>query len=258
MLPIRYGVRRAGGGTLPAEVLMGLREVKRERTRRLIADKAIELFVDHGFGRTTVEQIAAAAEVGPSTLYRYFPTKETLVLEFVDECLAEAVAWFHAQPALELPDGLRAVIQRVLQQLETNPDRVRAVFVLAKENESVSAHLNELIWRFRNDLADELARRLPADRAETRDFVAALSAGIAMNVIETVVRAWVDTPACTDPDTTTHDTTSHGATSHGTIADGTASLDTTADDAGACTADALARRAMYLLGTGGIPLPSHR
>jgi AcrR family transcriptional regulator len=234
MLSIRYGVRRAGGGTLPAEVLMGLREVKRERTRRLIADKAFELFGDHGFGRTTVEQIAAAAEVGPSTLYRYFPTKETLVLEFVDDCLAEAVAWFHAQPALELPDGLRAVIQRVLEQLETNPDRVRAVFVLAKQNESVSAHLNELIWRFRNDLADELARRLPADRPESREFTAALSAGIAMNVIETVVRTWVETPTST------------------TV------LDTTPDGAGAGTAEALARRAMYLLGTGGIPLPSHR
>ncbi|MFG1910448.1 TetR/AcrR family transcriptional regulator [Kribbella sp. NPDC048928] len=247
MLPIRYGVRRAGGGTLPAEVLMGLREVKRERTRRLIADKAFELFGDNGFGRTTVEQIAAAAEVGPSTLYRYFPTKETLVLEFVDDCLAEAVAWFHAQPALELPDGLRAVIQRVLEQLETNPDRVRAVFVLAKQNESVSAHLNELIWRFRNDLADELARRLPADRAETREFVAALSAGIAMNVIETVVRAWVETPASTTPPA------ADSSSADGPCADGSG-----ADGGGSGTADALARRAMYLLGTGGIPLPSHR
>ena len=110
---------------------MGLREVKRERTRRLIADKAFELFTDHGFGRTTVEQIAAAAEVGPSTLYRYFPTKETLVLEFVEDCLVDAVMWFREQPGLDLPDGLQAVIERVLAQLERNPDRVRAVFDLA-------------------------------------------------------------------------------------------------------------------------------
>jgi AcrR family transcriptional regulator len=173
---------------------MGLREVKRERTRRLIADKAFELFGSHGYGRTTVEQIAAAAEVGPSTLYRYFPTKETLVLEFVDTCLAEAVAWFHDQPGLELADGLRAVIERVLEQLETNPDRVRAVFDLAEQAGSVSAQLNELIWRFRNDLADELIRRLPSDDPRQSEFVAALSAGIAMNVIETVVRVWVEHP----------------------------------------------------------------
>ncbi|GAA3133964.1 AcrR family transcriptional regulator [Kribbella aluminosa] len=199
---------------------MGLREVKRERTRRLIADKAFELFCDHGFGRTTVEQIAAAAEVGPSTLYRYFPTKETLVLEFVDDCLADAVSWFHHQPALDLRDGLRTVVERVLEQLESNPDRVRAVFDLAERNGSVSAHLNELIWRFRNDLAAALVQRLPGDplRAE---FVAALSAGITMNIIENVVRVWVDSP-------------------------------------GAVDARQLARQAMALLETGDLPLPSSR
>ncbi|TCC02833.1 TetR/AcrR family transcriptional regulator [Kribbella soli] len=197
---------------------MGLREVKRERTRRLIADKAFELFSDNGFGRTTVEQIAAAAEVGPSTLYRYFPTKEGLVLEFVDDCLADAVDWFHQQPAMHLPDGLRAVIERVLEQLERNPERIRAVFDLAEQTGSVSAHLNELIWRFRTDLADELVRRLPTDDPRRSEFVAALSAGIAMNIIETVVRVWVDTPDTVE-------------------------------------AKALARRAMRLLCTGGVPLP---
>jgi AcrR family transcriptional regulator len=198
---------------------MGLREVKRERTRRLIADKAFELFSDHGFGRTTVEQIAAAAEVGPSTLYRYFPTKETLVLEFVEDCLVDAVTWFHGKPDLALPEGLRAVVERVLEQLETNPDRVRAVFDLAAQTSSVSAHLNELIWRFRNDLADELVRRLPAGDPQHAEFVAALSAGIAMNIIETVVRDWVETPHTTD-------------------------------------AKALARQAMSLLRHDGIPLPA--
>jgi AcrR family transcriptional regulator len=196
---------------------MGLREVKRERTRRLIADKAFELFNDNGFGRTTVEQIAAAAEVGPSTLYRYFPTKETLVLEFVDDCLAGAVSWFREQPELELPAGLCAVIERVLDQLESNPGRVRAVFELAEQTGSVSAHLNELIWRFRNDLADELTLRLPADGRS--EFVAALAAGIAMNIIETVVRVWVETP-------------------------------------GSTAARPLARQAMDLLSSGGIPLPT--
>ncbi|MGW6197782.1 TetR/AcrR family transcriptional regulator [Kribbella sp. NPDC055110] len=197
---------------------MGLREVKRERTRRLIADKAFELFSDNGFGRTTVEQIAAAAEVGPSTLYRYFPTKEGLVLEFVDDCLADAVDWFHKQPAMDLPDGLRAVIERVLEQLERNPDRIRAVYDLADQTGSVSAHLNELIWRFRTDLADELVRRLPTDDPRRSEFVAGLSAGIAMNIIETVVQVWVETPDTVD-------------------------------------VKLLARQAMRLLCTGGVPLP---
>lgn len=87
---------------------MGLRELKRERTRRLISDKAFELFTDHGFGQTTVEQIAAAAEVGPSTLYRYFPTKERLVLEFVEDSLFGALDWFREQPHGHQPAGRSA------------------------------------------------------------------------------------------------------------------------------------------------------
>jgi AcrR family transcriptional regulator len=198
---------------------MGLRELKRERTRRLIADKAFELFTDHGFGRTTVEQIAAAAEVGPSTLYRYFPTKETLVLKFVEDCLLGAVAWFREQPEVGLPDGLQSVIERVLDELESNPDRVRAVFDLASQTASVSAHLNEMIWRFRNELTDELVRRLAGDDPQDVEFTAALAAGIAMNIIETVIRIWAENPEGTE-------------------------------------VKELARRAMTLLRGGGIPLPA--
>lgn len=196
---------------------MGLRELKRERTRRLISDKAFELFTDHGFGRTTVEQIAAAAEVGPSTLYRYFPTKEMLVLEFVEDSLFDALGWFREQPAdLDLPDGLQSVIERVLDQLERNPYRVRMVYELADQTSSVSAHLAELIWRWRNELTVELTGRLAGDSVE---FTAALAAGTTMNIIEIVVQTWVDNP------------------------DGTEVKD-------------LALEAMGLLRGGGIPLPT--
>jgi AcrR family transcriptional regulator len=196
---------------------MGLRELKRERTRRLISDKAFELFTDHGFGRTTVEQIAAAAEVGPSTLYRYFPTKERLVLEFVEDSLFDALDWFREQPGdTDLPDALQSLIERVLDQMESNPDRVRTVYELAGQTPSVSAHLAEVIWRWRNELTVELAGRLVGDSAQ---FTAALAAGTTMNIIEIVVQTWVDNP------------------------DGTQVKD-------------LAHEAMGLLRGGGIPLPT--
>jgi AcrR family transcriptional regulator len=58
----------------------GLRARKKARTRDAIADAAISLFLAHGFDHVSVNDIAAVAEVSKPTLFRYFPTKEDLVL----------------------------------------------------------------------------------------------------------------------------------------------------------------------------------
>lgn len=58
----------------------GLRARKKARTRDVIADVAISLFLAHGFDQVAVNDIAAAAEVSKPTLFRYFATKEDLVL----------------------------------------------------------------------------------------------------------------------------------------------------------------------------------
>jgi AcrR family transcriptional regulator len=58
----------------------GLRDRKKARTRDSIADAAISLFLAHGFDQVSVTDIAATAEVSKPTLFRYFPTKEDLVL----------------------------------------------------------------------------------------------------------------------------------------------------------------------------------
>ena len=70
----------------------GLRERKKAKTRASLREHALRLFRDQGYTATTVEQIAAAAEVSPSTFFRYFPTKEDLVLQDdMDTRLIEAL-----------------------------------------------------------------------------------------------------------------------------------------------------------------------
>src|SRR5439155_26100031 len=59
----------------------GLRERKKARTRRLIADTAARLFAEHGYENVAVSDVAREAELAEQTVYNYFPTKERLVTD---------------------------------------------------------------------------------------------------------------------------------------------------------------------------------
>src|ERR1700689_3096237 len=81
----------------------GLRERKKARTRASLREHALRLFREQGYQATTVEQIAAAAEVSPSTFFRYFPTKEDVVLQ--DDMDTRMVEAFARQPLDLSPIG---------------------------------------------------------------------------------------------------------------------------------------------------------
>lgn len=75
----------------------GLRERKKAKTRAAIQRHALRLFREQGYAATTVEQIAAAVEISPSTFFRYFATKEDVAL--YDDLDPIFIRAFEAQPA---------------------------------------------------------------------------------------------------------------------------------------------------------------
>ncbi|WP_433438692.1 TetR/AcrR family transcriptional regulator [Nonomuraea sp. CA-141351] len=107
---------------------MGLRERKKEKTRLAILDAALDLFLEQGYESTTVEQIAGAVEISPRTFFRYFTSKDHLVLWFHDhgeEILLETLASRpEDEPAFtSLTHALRAVLHDVMSSTPEDAER---------------------------------------------------------------------------------------------------------------------------------------
>lgn len=100
---------------------IGLRERKKIKTRATIQQNAIKLFREQGYHETTIEQIADRSEVSPSTLFRYFPTKEALVLE--DDFDPMLIDIYRNQPSELTP--IRAFRQTVRDSAALIPSDMR-------------------------------------------------------------------------------------------------------------------------------------
>jgi AcrR family transcriptional regulator len=112
---------------------VGLRERKKARTRSAIRQHAMWLFQKQGYHATTVEQIAEAAEVSPSTFFRYFPTKEDVII--TDDYDPLIVAAFKSQPAeLHPVAALRGAMRSVFAELTAErmaQERERQALILS-------------------------------------------------------------------------------------------------------------------------------
>jgi len=64
---------------------------KQDQTRRLIVRTAVDLITEHGYEGTTMKQIARTAGIGDATIYKYFPTKEKLLLEYFEIAIVDAI-----------------------------------------------------------------------------------------------------------------------------------------------------------------------
>jgi AcrR family transcriptional regulator len=164
----------------PHEEPRSLRERRRLRTRQTIQAHALRLFAAKGFQATTIEEIAAAAEMAPRTFFRYFPTKEEVVFwsEYPSMLAGFVAARPDDEPALEalqhgITDGLAAIWDhdggRTLERLR-----------LAFGTPALHPRMRQQQAHWAAELAEILADRLGEhpDNLEVRAVAAAVAAAV--------------------------------------------------------------------------------
>jgi len=136
----------------------GLRERKKQKTRESIQRTALRLFEKQGYEETTIEQIAAAVEISPSTFFNYFPTKEDVVL--YDAYDPMAIQLFLDRPKNEpLNVGLRRVLEELAAAFQRDEHVILARGRLFLEVPELRARIGDEIERTQVILAQMLAER---------------------------------------------------------------------------------------------------
>jgi AcrR family transcriptional regulator len=172
---------------------VGLRERKKEQTRRSIAETAWRLFTERGYDRVSVAEIAREAQVAEATVFNYFPTKEDLFysrLEAFGDELVEAIATRPAgEPALAAFGRFLLDSGGWLRQAEAGDtaalDRLRTVNRLIAASPALLAREQLAIARSTRALADLLASQTGAGPDDVAPRVAA-------NALMGVQRALLD------------------------------------------------------------------
>jgi AcrR family transcriptional regulator len=169
-----------------ATATAGLRERKRVRTRRAIAEAALELFGRHGFHATTIPQIAAAADVSPRTVSGYFPAKEDLAFPDAEERITELEQRLRSRPPGETAaDALRAWLPEMIAGDAHRADEHRRRRAVIDADEALCAYEHRFMSRAQTALTEAFAADLGAgpDALEPR-----MAAAATMTVFEVLGR----------------------------------------------------------------------
>ena len=146
---------------------MGLRETKKQETRREIADTAMRLFVQRGFDHVTVAEVAAEARVSEKTVFNYFPTKEDL---FFDEVPARQAALAAAIRERAPGESVVAALRRL--QAGECPRLCGAGFAtfarIIEESPALQAKELEVMARLTETLATSIREALRVPEIDAR------------------------------------------------------------------------------------------
>ncbi len=153
---------------------------------------AFELFLTRGFEQTTIDDIVCLADVGRSSFFRYFPSKEDVVFPDHERCLAEMTAFLREgtgeeEPVARVCDAARLV----MRMYAANPSFAVQRYRLTKSVPGLRSHEVSVVWRYERTLADYLRGRFAhqPDGDLRADMIAACVVAAHNNALRTWLRS---------------------------------------------------------------------
>ena len=167
-----------------APEIVGLREKRKHATRQTLIDTATELFIDRGFDAVTIAEIADACGVAPATVFNYFPTKESLILDLPD-ALMTALRAALADPVMTPLEAMLGILagelEHLVSWLEAQEDKARAADAvqrfeaLVRETPSLKSHHRVILDRMSSAACEVLARRAGLDPRDPEPQIAGIA-----------------------------------------------------------------------------------
>ncbi|MEW1695718.1 TetR family transcriptional regulator [Streptomyces sp. NPDC093249] len=173
-----------------------------QRKRQLVSDElseaALQLLALKGFDAVTIDEIAATAGVSKRTFFRYFASKEDVVVQFLVDMGTGMRAALASRPGGERPSvALRHAVWVSMAACADHSDRALRVVRLILRTPALRARFLERQDQWRDDLAAELAQRLGLD--PDTDLYPRLAAGTALTAFDAVLRRWSGSDGTEDP-----------------------------------------------------------
>jgi AcrR family transcriptional regulator len=159
--------------------------------RAEVSAVAFRLFAEQGFDKTTVEQIAAEAGLSRTTFFRYFGTKEDVVLDNLDELGRKVAAALTGRPAKERPwVSLRRAFDVITQLAADASGETLSLMRMLSENCSLKTRHWEKQQDWQSLLAPEVSRRLGADPDAAGDLRARALVASALACLDAATDTW--------------------------------------------------------------------
>lgn len=165
-----------------------LKDHAREAVRAEVLRCAWQLFAEHGYDATTIDEVAASAGMSRRTFFRYFTSKDELVLDRLVESGAQIAAALEGRPADEPAwVALRRAFEETVRQTEAHADLSRRLHLMLQHEPALRATVEEWRRRWEDLLAPHVAGRLGL---KAQDHRAAAMAASAIACYEVAQRAW--------------------------------------------------------------------